>query len=223
MAREMVFGESGGQIEVAAGRYVARFTGTEDREPFKESRFGTEGEGQPRMAWLFEIAQGAERGRRIVQETGCKARLGTNAWKMIDGLAGGTAEHGQRVDVDQYIGRLYTVKVAVNPKSDKGNLHIEYLEPYQGDGSAAPAPAPLPRAPRPAGARPAPEAPPAPRPQRYLLDDGHQSRNCSWQEVADEIQSMRRLGRDLAAVQVAKAEHPNVWQTLAEAQGEFLF
>jgi hypothetical protein len=223
MAREMTFGESTGTMEVPAGRYVARFVGTEDRKPFEESRFGNTGE--PRMGWLFEVAEGPDRGKRISQESGCRASPSSTAARMIAGLTGGDVQLGQRLDVDQFIGRLYVVKVAVNPKSDKGNLHVADLEPHPA-AAAAPAPSPPRPAPRPQPVPPRPPGQPAPSPsgpQRYYVYDGVESQERSWQEVHELYQQLRADGADLSAVKVAKVESPDIWRSLEEMSAEFVF
>jgi hypothetical protein len=139
---KMTYGETVTTMEVPAGRYVARFTGTEDREPFKESKFGG-GDGGPRLGWLFEVAEGQYRGKKISQESGLRASPKSTAARIVAGLTGGQVAIGQAVDTDQFVGRLYVVKVAVNPNSDKGNLHIADIEPHNGAPAAAPAQAPV--------------------------------------------------------------------------------
>jgi hypothetical protein len=131
----MIYGENT-MLEVPAGRYIARFVGTEDRPPILDSRFGNS--EAPRMGWLFEVAEGPFQGKRISQESGCRGTKNSTAARMILGLHGGQLAVGQRVNIDAFLGRIYALKVAVNEKSEKGNLHVADLEPYSG-GQAAPA------------------------------------------------------------------------------------
>lgn len=127
-------------IEIPAGRYVARFAGTEEREAFKDSKFGAS--DAPRMGWLFEVVEGVEKGKKISQESGTAAVPRSTAARMLAGLLGRQVTIGESVDTDTLIGRVYSVKVAVNPDSDKGNLYIADLEPQQGAAPTSHAPAP---------------------------------------------------------------------------------
>jgi hypothetical protein len=164
---KMTYGETVTTMEVPAGRYVARFTGTEDREPFKESKFGGAGDGGPRLGWLFEVVEGQYRGKKISQESGLRASPKSTAARVVAGLAGGQVAVGQAVDTDQFIGRLYVVKVAVNPNSDKGNLHVADIEPHQQGGNGPAAGAAPASAGNPATAPARPSAPPLrPQPQK---------------------------------------------------------
>jgi hypothetical protein len=152
----MIFGENT-MLEVPVGRYIARFVGTEDRPPIQDSRFGNS--EAPRMGWLFEVAQGPFQGKRISQESGCRATKNSTAARMMLGLQGGQLAVGQRVNIDAFVGRLYSVKVAVNDKSEKGNLHVADLEPYS-RGQAAPATPTAPTTPATPSVSSLPPAPP---------------------------------------------------------------
>jgi hypothetical protein len=197
---KMTYGESTTLLDVPAGWYVARFMGTEAREPIKESRFGNE--GAPRMGWLWEVTEGPHRGKKISQESGVRASLKSTAMRMLTGLSGGKVAVGQQVDTDTFVGRLYRVKVAVNDASDKGNLHVADVEPYE---AAAPAPAPAGNG-RPAAGPPprrqaaAPAAPPETSYWVCQSDTGDPV-SMSFREMEDWV---RAEHRDPAEVQVCK-------------------
>ncbi len=179
---EMVFGQSFG-IEVPAGRYTARFAGTESRPDMVGTMGENAGKSQPRMAWVFEIVDGPHRSARICQETGTAAVQRSGALKMLTGLNGGPMAIGQRVNTDIYVNKLYSLKIAANPDSPKGNLHVADLEPMGGgaptihpSGAHNPSPAPT----RPASSPPPPPRrqaapaapPPPPEPQFWLEEEG---------------------------------------------------
>jgi len=168
------FGESKFGIKVPPGWYVAQFVGTEDREPVKDTKFGKSNE--PRLAWLFDVAEGEHQGQRIEQESGVTASSKSHCAKMLVGLHGRPLSAGEQVTVAQFVGKLYRVKVAPNPNSDKGNLYVADIEPQpQSDGAPVrpadqhppgpPAAPPPPRRPAASASAPptAPVAPPPPR------------------------------------------------------------
>jgi hypothetical protein len=183
---EMVYGQSALGITVPAGWYVTKFVGTEDRGVMKDSKFG-KGD-QPRMAWVFEVTDGERKGEKIAQETGTWAGARTAAARIIAGLNGGPAAVGQTVNTDQFIGRAYRVKVAVNPDSEKGRLHVADIEVLAGGGSAtgaATGSAPPPRRPQPT--RPAGVLDPK---QRYWIDTG------GAEEVQGDTEAVQAYLRD---------------------------
>jgi len=143
----LVYGQSMG-ITVPAGYYTGKFLGTEDRPPMDGSRFG---KGQvPRMAWVWEILDGQHKGERLAQETGVVAVPKSGCARVILGLAGGQIQTGKAVNTDEYVGKTYRLKVAVNPDSDKGNLHVADIEPLAaGASNSATSPPPRPSAPPP--------------------------------------------------------------------------
>jgi hypothetical protein len=201
---KMTYGESTTLLEVPAGWYVARFVGTEARDPIKESRFGNE--GAPRMAWLWEVAEGPMRGKKISQESGVRASKGANvstAYRMLYGLSGGRLQVGEQVDTDRWVGHLYRVKVAVNPNSDKGSLHVADVEPYDaqsptGNAAVRHAAGPPPR--RQSG--PAAAAAPPPEPSYWVCkSDTGDPVSMSFREMEDWV---RAEHRDPAEVQVCK-------------------
>jgi hypothetical protein len=211
---KMTFGESSTLMEVPAGWYTAKFLGTEAREPMKESQFGNE--GAPRMGWLWEVTEGPMRGKKISQESGVRASKGANvttAYLMLHGLSGGKLQVGEQVDTDQYVGRLYRLKVAVNPKSSKGALHVSDVEPLE---AAAPAPAPAGNG-RPASGPPprrqaaAPAAPPPVPEAAYWVakSDGADPVKMAYRELQDWVAAEHL---DPAAVEVAK-EGEDEWKS----------
>ncbi len=220
---EMIFGQTIG-INVPAGRYVARFVGTEEREDFVGTMGKNAGKPMPRMAWVFEVMEGEHRGERIPQETGTSAVIKSVAIRMLTGLNGGPLAVGQKVNTDAYVGRLYSLKVAPNPESTKGNLHIADLEPVGNTHPAAPTPPrpPAPSAPPPppppaAKAPPPPKAPPAnistPEPT-YWIHDGKKQE----QLTADQVRGAYRT--DPAAVgKWQYCDDKGAWQPV---EGSFL-
>lgn len=217
---EMVYGQSTG-ISVPAGWYDCAFVGVEDRPDMIGTMGKNAGLPQKRMAWVFEVLSGQHRGERIPQETGTAAVLRSGALRILTGLNGGPMAVGQKVNTDTFVGRHYRVKVAVNPDSDKGNLHVADIEPPTGQAPAAPpptaAPARAPAAPPP----PAPPAasaapPPPPQPQRqpdaeprYWCSDGRETRQMSGTEIRQLIAS--GLVKD-ADVQVQRLDGSGGWQ-----------
>lgn len=201
---KMTYGESTTLLEVPAGWYVARFVGTEAREPMKESRFGNE--GAPRMAWLWEVAEGPMRGKKISQESGVRASKGANvstAYRMLYGLSGGRLRVGEQVDTDSWVGHLYRVKVAVNPSSDKGSLHVADVEPYDAQAPTANAAVRHAAGPPPRRQASAPAAPPPEPEAAYWVakSDGADPVKMGYRELQDWVAAEHL---DPAAVEVAK-------------------
>jgi hypothetical protein len=162
--RSFKFGESKFGIKVPEGWYPVRFVGIEDREPFPEKgKFG--GGGEPRIAWVFEVTDGEHKGQRIEQESGCVASPKSTCARMLLKLSGRAIRAGEDVTVEPFLNRRYRLKVAVNPDSDKGNLHVADLE------AAAPPPPPKPPKPAP---NPQDGAAPLPPPDRryFVAKDG---------------------------------------------------
>jgi hypothetical protein len=171
---KLTYGQTNLGITLPAGRYLAKFVGTEDRDPIQDSKYGR-GE-VARMAWVFEVADGLKKGERFAQETGRSASPKSSCARVVMGLAGGQVAVGQSVDTDQFVGRLYEVKIAVNPNSDKGNLHVADMEP-RGGGETGGKPPVSPPANSPAAGppprRPAPSSAPQPSVmQKYWIDTG---------------------------------------------------
>jgi len=144
-------------IKVPIGRYYCRFIGTEDRKPFADRPT------EQRMAWVWEILDGAQRGQRIEQESGVEASMKTICLQVLCWLHGRQIRVDEQVETESRIGKTYWVSVGVNPKSDKGSLHVAHVDMV--DGQPAPPPSQVPAPPRPpqqSGPPPAPPAPPAP-------------------------------------------------------------
>lgn len=172
---EMIYGQTIG-INVPAGWYECRFKGTEERPDMEgSSQYGKEGVMQPRMAWVWEITAGPHAGELLPQETGTTAVLKSEALRMLHGLNNGPFPLGHKVRTEDFIGRSYRLKVAVNPRSDKNRLHIADIEvltsaPHAPAKVAAQPPRPPARPaapPRP----PAPAAPPVPAARKFFAVD----------------------------------------------------
>ncbi len=235
---EMIYGQTIG-ISVPAGRYTARFIGTEERpDMVSTGNFGKPaGVATPRQAWIFEIVDGPHKGERIPQETGTSATLRSAALKMLTGLNGGPMAIGQRVNTNTYVGRLYVLKVAPNADSPKGNLHIADIEPAGTTAPASPPPPARPAAPPP---RPelvsgplahrsterlapplappprqqAPAAPPPPPEVRYWLDlgDGEEATALTLAECRKAVE-----GRDHALCNWSPQDGKGGWHTVDQA------
>lgn len=206
---KMTYGESTTLLEVSAGWYVARFVGTEAREPIKESRFGNE--GAPRMGWLWEVTEGPMRGKKISQESGVRASLKSTAMRMLTGLSGGKVAVGQQVDTDTFVGKLYRVKVAVNPDSDKGNLHVADVEPYEAStptpaGEGRPAWAPPPRR-----QATAPAAPPEPS-FRVAKSDAGDPVRMTLRELQEWVEAEIKDPKEVEVVREGEDE----WKSAAD-------
>ncbi len=210
---EMIVGQSFG-IQLPAGWYNVQFVGTEERpDMISTGNYGKPaGLATSRQAWVFEVIDGPHRGERIPQETGTVATLKSAALKMLTGLHGGPMPLGQRVNTDSYVGRRYRLKVAPNPDSPKGNLHIADIEPAGSAPPARPA-APLPRASAPPP-RQAPAAPPPPVEPRYWLDlgDGEEAKALTLAECRKAVE-----GRDLAACNWSPQDGKGGWHGVDQA------
>jgi hypothetical protein len=206
---KMVYGESTTMIEVPAGRYVARFLGTEPREPIRDSRYGNE--NAPRMGWLWEVTEGPMRGKKISQESGVRASLKSTAARMVHGLSGGAAVLGAAVNTDDWVGRLYVVKVAPNPNSDKGNLHVADVEPFQPAPAAAPAGNSRVSGGPPPRRRVAPATPPE---QSYWVakSDGADEVKMTFRELQEWVASEHKDPKEVPAIREGEAE----WRTAAD-------
>jgi hypothetical protein len=144
-------------IKVPIGRYYCRFIGTEDRKPFADRPT------EQRMAWAWEILDGAQRGQRIEQESGVEASMKTICLQVLCWLHGRQIRVDEQVETESRIGKTYWVSVGVNPKSDKGSLHVAHVDLVDGQPATSPSQAPAPpRPPQQSGPPPAPPAPPAP-------------------------------------------------------------
>jgi len=184
---QMTFQPSFG-INVPAGTYTARFLGTEDREPMDGSKFG---KGMiPRMSWVWEVTEGPEAGKRIAQDTGTAAVPKSGAARVLLGLTGGQVQPGKSVDTNSFVGKLYQLEVAVNPDSDKGNLHVALIKPLAAGATASSPPPPPPAA----GPKPPPRPPAPPRPQasrKYwaVLEEGGEPRLVEEKEFQEYIET----------------------------------
>lgn len=203
---KMTYGESTTLLEVPAGWYVAKFVGTEAREPIKESRFGNE--GAPRMGWLWEVTEGPHRGKKISQESGVRASLKSTAMRMITGLSGGKIAVGQQVDTDGFVGNLYRVKVAVNDASDKGNLHVADVEPCE---ASTPAP------PQAGNGRPAA----GPPPRRQAAAPAAPPEPSFWVAKSDAGDPVRMTLRELQEWVAAEHKDPKEVEVVREGEEEW--
>jgi hypothetical protein len=125
-------------------------------------------------------------------------------------------------------GKLYLVKIAVNDKSEKSNLHLADLEPYPG-GQAAPATPTAPTTPatpsvsslpppRPPAPPPGPAAPRPPVSQTHAADDvwvfdGQQPVRMSLEQLTAWITSHNYDPKD---VSVSSLLDPHTWKPAAE-------
>ncbi len=212
----MSYGQSNFGINLPVGRYTARFLGTEARQPIQGGQFGNDGE--PRMAFIWEVTLGEHAGERIIQETGTAPSPKSECARMLLGLTGRELQVREQVDTDTYLNRLYTVKVAVNPKSDKGRLHVGDLEPatngsgrLQG-GQPAPAGAPAGKPPPPPR-RATQVTAAAPAGARFFVD--HESVAFDESKSADEVAALiQQYGCKAAELPVLR-EGDAEWRTAA--------
>jgi hypothetical protein len=121
------------QTAVPFGDYETKFLGLEDVDT---SRW-KDTDGKPKLQLIFEVLSGFERGQRILQIVGSEARPGSPLARIMNGMSGGTLVRGQAVDMDQFIGRRFTVRWNENPKSPNANGHIEEVWPLDPASSAA--------------------------------------------------------------------------------------
>lgn len=219
MPSTFTYGSTNFGIQVPAGRYRARFVGTEDREPFQgESRFGNKDSG-PRMAWVFEVLDGEHRGKKIVPETGCQTSPRSKCAAMLRGLVGANLAVGQQVNVESYVGKTYMLKIDVNPDSDKGNLHVADMEPEAGMAAGSTAAATSSRS-----SGPPSKAPPRNGPAPAATDlrrwwvvvpnspDDVEPREMSRSDVQKLIDDSKVTPADLAVCLTTESE----WKTAAQ-------
>jgi hypothetical protein len=206
-ATEFTMGESVGGIDAKfKGRHACRFVGVEGREPLEGGKFGASDKPAPRMAWVFEVTDGPFKGERFAAETGTVASAKSNCFRILSGLAGGRFELGQKLNVSQFVGKVYLVKVDVNPNSDKQRMHVADLEPAA-DGAAAPAPS-------------APPAPPPRPPARartfhvVVARDGEEEKQEKMTE--QQLQAWIAAGHHRPAAVPVWLEGETSWKTAAD-------
>lgn len=210
------YGQSNFGINLDVGRYTARFLGTESRPPIEGGQFGNSGE--PRMAFIWEVTEGPKSGERIIQETGTMPSPKSECARMLLGLAGRELRVNEKIDTDSFLNRVYSVKVSVNPKSDKGRLHVGDLEPLTNGAATAPALAPAaPRPssppPRPSAARTPATAAPAQPAARYFVD--HETKAFDETVSADELNALIQAQGCKASELAVLREGDGEWRTAA--------
>jgi hypothetical protein len=126
------------EFDVPAGTYTVRFEGLVDKPPFENSRYAREGEEpEPRWGWQFRVLGGEHDGKLIEQDTGRKTTRRAKVTQLLSWLMGGNLQPKTTVRVSDLVGRTYTLILAPNPNSEKGNNHIAHLEPVAADGNGA--------------------------------------------------------------------------------------
>src|SRR5262245_39752067 len=101
--RRMTMQES--KFGAPVGTYQAKFVGVEDRE---SDQYGAG------LEWKFEIVEGEFTGKVVSRTTAPAPTAKNSCGKLINQLAGGTVAIGQEVDIDSFVGRVYSVLIEEN-------------------------------------------------------------------------------------------------------------
>lgn len=102
---------------IPPGVYKVSFSGV---EVSKDQRFG------PGLVWQFQVVDGTLTGSKTNRITAAQPTPKNSCGKMIAGLAGRPLQMGDDVDVEQYIGQVYT---AIVTDPDGGGSRVEQLMP----------------------------------------------------------------------------------------------
>ena len=114
---------------IPAGTYLARFLGI---EPIVSDDYG------PGFRWLWEIASGPLKGQLIARGTGRKPTARNACGLMLRSVTGTDLVVGQEFDLDELVGRLFTVVVVATAT---GGTRVQDVLAASSDGedsSAAP-------------------------------------------------------------------------------------
>lgn len=80
----------------------------------------------PGVRWRWEVSGGAHAGRIVNRITGLKPNPKNACGKILAGLAGKALSEGESVDIDSYIGKLYTIMIVAGPS---GGTRVEAVAP----------------------------------------------------------------------------------------------
>lgn len=125
-------GES--KFDVPQGTYRAKFLGVEESE---HPEFGAG------YKWQFEVVdQTVYRGKIAGRSTSKEPSLKNACGRMLQGLTGGQLAVAQEVDIEQFVGRVYTI--LVGPNSTGNGTRIETVLPLDANPAAQSAHTPVP-------------------------------------------------------------------------------
>jgi hypothetical protein len=115
--------ESGSGSGVPAGGYTGEFTGAEPTPPNQEK-------GYPAgLKWSWKITSGEHAGRVATRITGAKPSPKNGCGKILNALMGKTLVEGETVNLDDYVGRRYTMIVSAG---EGGGTRVETVAPIAG-------------------------------------------------------------------------------------------
>lgn len=123
---EMTYTKSA--FEMPDGKYLARFLGVTMREdePGAKPRLGNDGKPMgPAMTWDFEIADGPEQGKKADKLTGRLPTPKSGCGKMLVAISDRVLKEGEKVNLDEFVGRFYRITVIDNRVSDNPGPVLE--------------------------------------------------------------------------------------------------
>ena len=96
-----------------AGAYRARFNSVEEKS---HPEFG------PGLIFSFEVCDGPHKGKRTSRVTGADPTPRNAAGRMLGDLAGVAPANGVSLDLEEYVGREYTIVVR---EGESGRTRVE--------------------------------------------------------------------------------------------------
>jgi len=130
----------------------------------------------PGLRWVFTVTHGPYTGREVARVTGVDSTPGNACGQMVTGLLGVPPSTAGDIDVAQFIGQPYLVRVMATGMNGATRVeHVQRLDQQHPAPAAAPVspasppavPPPPPAPPRSRPATPPPPAPPPPPPDRF--------------------------------------------------------
>lgn len=123
---DMVYTKS--EFEMPDGKYLAEFLGVTMRDdpPGSKPRIGQDGKPlPPAMTWDFRIVDGPEKGKRADKLTGRIPTPNSGCGKMLVCISDSVLKEGDRVNLDQFVGKIYRITIKENRVSDNPGPVLE--------------------------------------------------------------------------------------------------
>lgn len=151
-------------VMVPPGQYVAKLTIRKEM-PATNHQYSN---GKPRFAWQFEVQQGEFTGKAVSAWTETTLTSQNSLGKLIARMLGRPMRSGEEIDIDEFVGRMYSIIVEFN-KNGKSVVTSAVPLPAGVAAAVTSASAPVAAAPTPAPASipappPRPSAAPVPPP-----------------------------------------------------------
>lgn len=190
--------------DVPVGSYPAKLADIKDMPPSDaHPDWGAS------YVWEFEVLSGPQAGKRASCFTKQEASMNNNLGKLLAQLLGRAVEEDEDVELQDFIGRTYTILVGRSKDGTKARVNAVMPANHP-----VPGPSPTPARPAPASNRPAPARANAPAPKpviQWWVDDG--------QEVQlrpeSDVQQFVDAGKG-EAIKLMREDQEGGWKTPAE-------